>query len=148
MAHHWKAEKGIGLIGSVIAVAILMLVVLAVAALFRHGSILTVRTKTALRATHMIEEEMEELRGRGGKWFVDPNNNWQIGVPDIDYNVTVPIDNPATMTIFVNYWNDETDTIAPANIPDSRDYLKVEVKIDWQEDNVDRERQAVTYLNF
>lgn len=142
-----RCEKGVGLLETVIAAVILLLVALAGATIFYQGSVSTVNTKNASEAIHKAQERLEILRARGRTWIenrLEPPPPCTI----IESNQTIGNDLPATATTTIAYVDDAADSLSTHVPPDlnPNDYLTVVVEIEWEENNQVRARRAGTII--
>ncbi|MDI6794967.1 MAG: prepilin-type N-terminal cleavage/methylation domain-containing protein [bacterium] len=139
MARIYRCEKGLSLIEMMLAVILLLVVALVAAAIFYQGAISTVNTKNAAMAMHVIQGEIEDLRRRGSgdirTKILQGNDS---GTETIEH-VPVGANLFGTMTTTVTNIDD------PAGGSD-KDYLSVEVRVNWSENNLNRERKAITYI--
>ncbi|MEW5766689.1 MAG: hypothetical protein AB1797_03555 [bacterium] len=143
MAPFPKYERGVGLLETVIAAVILLFVALAAATIFYQGAVSTVNTKQVLEANHMAQKKIEELKalGRGNiDTIMTVAGITGPGVPYADpESTTIGNDLPATMTTTIEYIDDPAD-----GDPGDTDYARIEVKVDWLENNQSRERALQT----
>ncbi|MCD6219186.1 hypothetical protein J7K43_02235 [Candidatus Calescamantes bacterium] len=126
-----NSSRGFGLVECILAIFIVSLAFVAMMEMFNVSTTLNKRAKSWAVAQSLLQQGMEEIENLG---FTRLDDDWK------DTEIVVSGIPPLTKKRVRWEWIDE-------NGDADNDYKKIEVTIEWYEENVTRELKAVTYLS-